>query len=180
MDSLLRSARRAEQACQAALGSGDGGGGGGWAQRPLVLLLGRFLDEMAIESHEAEQGGGGDSGGGSGTCAGAVLVTTIHQAKGLEWEEVYMPGMTEGSLPLRPASLLPNSLEEVEHIEEERRLAYVGFTRARGCLHLSWAERAADAGGAWGGGAVGGRPKPSRFLPPAVPALSSHVLHLPG
>jgi DNA helicase II / ATP-dependent DNA helicase PcrA len=53
----------------------------------------------------------------------AVLVTSVHRAKGLEWPVVHVPGMAAGSFPLGPDP-------------EERRLAYVAWTRAREALHL--------------------------------------------
>ncbi|NYF10207.1 DNA helicase-2/ATP-dependent DNA helicase PcrA [Leifsonia sp. AK011] len=78
----------------------------------------------------------------------AVTLTTIHSAKGLEWESVYLVGLAEGLLPLSHA-------KDDAAIEEERRLLYVGITRARRSLALSW------AGGS--GGSRAAR-KPSRFL----------------
>ena len=108
-------------------------------------------------------------GGGSGS----VLVTTIHQAKGLEWPVVYLPFMTEGSLPLLPACLPPHSKEMLEHIEEERRIAYVGFTRARHQLVLSWS----DVVGADGGGAAaGGNKENTAAAGAAAPAKRSRFL----
>jgi DNA helicase-2/ATP-dependent DNA helicase PcrA len=78
-----------------------------------------------------------------------VTVASLHAAKGLEWEAVFMPGLTDGMLPIVYA-------QTDEAVEEERRLFYVGVTRARSRLHLSWALARAP----------GGRPsrKPSRFL----------------
>lgn len=59
-----------------------------------------------------------------------VTLSTLHAAKGLEWTHVHMVGMTEGQLPISYA-------EGAEQIDEERRLAYVGVTRARATLSLS-------------------------------------------
>ncbi|WP_433497862.1 ATP-dependent DNA helicase UvrD2 [Sphaerimonospora sp. CA-214678] len=61
-----------------------------------------------------------------------VTLASLHAAKGLEWDAVFLVGLTEGMLPIVYA-------ETAEQIEEERRLLYVGVTRAREHLHLSWA-----------------------------------------
>ncbi|MBR7830075.1 ATP-dependent DNA helicase UvrD2 [Actinospica sp. MGRD01-02] len=78
-----------------------------------------------------------------------VTLASLHSAKGLEWDAVHLVGLTEGLLPITYA-------ETDEQIEEERRLLYVGVTRARETLQLSWALARAP----------GGRPsrRPSRFL----------------
>lgn len=64
-----------------------------------------------------------------------VTLASIHAAKGLEWDAVFLVGLNEGTLPIRHA--LKGAGSE-EAIEEERRLFYVGITRAREHLHLSW------------------------------------------
>ena len=137
----------------------SGCGGGGVSERALSnAALSTFCDALMMASHEATAGGVAER---------MVLVTTIHQSKGLEWDDVHIPLLTEGSLPLRPRGLNPNSLELVEHLEEERRLCYVAFTRARRTLTLSWAaEGAAPPAGATHSAAHAPRSKPSRFLPP--------------
>jgi DNA helicase-2/ATP-dependent DNA helicase PcrA len=65
-----------------------------------------------------------------------VLLMTLHSAKGLEFESVFVVGLEEGLLP-HSRSLADAS---GSGLEEERRLAYVGMTRARDALHLSWAR----------------------------------------
>ncbi|MCX7521949.1 ATP-dependent helicase [Microbacterium sp. STN6] len=77
----------------------------------------------------------------------AVTLATLHSAKGLEWDAVHILGLSEGLVPISYAT-------SFEQIDEERRLLYVGITRARRLLSLSWAEQAQR----------GGSRAPSRFL----------------
>jgi DNA helicase-2/ATP-dependent DNA helicase PcrA len=64
-----------------------------------------------------------------------VTLMTLHGAKGLEFPVVFLAGLEEGLFPLS------RSMDSVEDIEEERRLFYVGITRARERLFLTWAHR---------------------------------------
>ena len=75
----------------------------------------------------------------------AVTLCTLHAAKGLEWDDVHIVGLGDGLMPIGYA-------RTAAAVEEERRLLYVGITRARRRLALSWAENAA------------GPREPSRFL----------------
>ena len=82
-----------------------------------------------------------------------VTLASLHAAKGLEWDAVYLVGLADGTLPISHALAHgPDS----EAVEEERRLLYVGITRARIHLELSWALARTP------GGRQGRRP--SRFL----------------
>ena len=64
-----------------------------------------------------------------------ATMMTLHSAKGLEYDAVFMSGMEEGIFPSARA------MQEDNRVEEERRLCYVGVTRARKLLHLSYARR---------------------------------------
>ncbi|MCY7413496.1 MAG: ATP-dependent helicase [Salinibacterium sp.] len=79
----------------------------------------------------------------------AVTITTLHSAKGLEWHSVYIVGLSEGMLPISYA-------KDAAAIDEERRLLYVGITRAQRSLALSWS--------ASGGQGRAAARQPSRFL----------------
>ena len=65
-----------------------------------------------------------------------VQLLTYHRAKGLEFEAVFLPRLLGGELPFKRAP------RERRHPDEERRLLYVGITRARKCLYLSWPREA--------------------------------------
>ena len=84
----------------------------------------------------------------------AVSLMTLHGAKGLEWPVVFIVGCSEGLLPIAYA-------DTPAELEEERRLLYVGVTRARDRLRLSWARSAAPRPG---------ERRPSRFLAELMPA----------
>ena len=75
-----------------------------------------------------------------------VTLSTLHAAKGLEWPHVYLAGWAEGALPISYAT-------GFDAIDEERRLAYVGVTRAARTLAVSWSRSAGR-----------GERAPSRFL----------------
>ncbi len=72
------------------------------------------------------------------TVAGVTLAS-LHAAKGLEWDAVFLVGLTDGTLPIQHA-------ETPDEIEEERRLFYVGVTRARTRLAMSWALARTEGG----------------------------------
>jgi len=91
-----------------------------------------------------------------------VTLASLHAAKGLEWDAVYLVGLADNTLPISHALVHgPDS----EAVEEERRLLYVGITRARMYLELSWAL-ARNAGGRQSR-------RPSRFLNGIAPQTQS-------
>jgi DNA helicase-2/ATP-dependent DNA helicase PcrA len=114
----------------------------------LATPLERFLAEAALLS-SAETVVGNEDG---------VTLMTLHTAKGLEWPVVVLTGLEHGLFPLARAEEQPDGLEE------ERRLCYVGLTRAKDKLYLTWA-RARRRGGELRPGI------PSRFLKGLPPEI---------
>jgi DNA helicase-2/ATP-dependent DNA helicase PcrA len=110
--------------------------------------LERFLAEAALLS-SADTVVGREDG---------VTLMTLHTAKGLEWPVVVLTGLEHGLFPLARAEEQPDGLEE------ERRLCYVGLTRAKDKLYLTWA-RARRRGGELRPG------MPSRFLRAIPPGI---------
>ncbi|MHA7191685.1 ATP-dependent DNA helicase UvrD2 [Arthrobacter sp. MDT2-16] len=84
-----------------------------------------------------------------------VTLASLHSAKGLEWDAVFLVGLSEGLMPISFA-------DTQEGIDEERRLLYVGITRARIHLSMSWSTSRSPGGRA--------SRKPSRFLDALRPA----------
>ncbi|WP_408065950.1 ATP-dependent DNA helicase UvrD2 [[Mycobacterium] vasticus] len=91
-----------------------------------------------------------------------VTLASLHAAKGLEWDAVFLVGLADGTLPISHA--LAHG-PDGEAVEEERRLLYVGVTRARIHLALSWALARAPGGRA--------SRKPSRFLSGIAPQAAA-------
>ena len=88
--------------------------------------LGDFLDEISLVADISEHEDNDD----------VITLMTLHSAKGLEFPIVFITGMEEGIFPHQNAFL-----EGDEGIEEERRLCYVGFTRAKERLYLTNAKK---------------------------------------
>jgi DNA helicase-2/ATP-dependent DNA helicase PcrA len=88
-------------------------------------MLERYLTQSTLVTPTDEFGGANASG---------VTLLTVHMAKGLEWPVVALAGLEDGLFPLARTAGEPGGLEE------ERRLCYVGLTRARERLYLSWAR----------------------------------------
>ncbi|MFT4816711.1 MAG: DNA helicase-2/ATP-dependent DNA helicase PcrA, partial [Cyclobacteriaceae bacterium] len=87
-------------------------------------FLSAFLDKAALDAGETQADESED----------AVQLMTLHSAKGLEFHLVFLAGMEEGLFPHKM------SMENIAGLEEERRLCYVGITRARTKLYMSHAE----------------------------------------
>ena len=114
--------------------------------------LAAFLSHAALEAGEGQGEAWQD----------CVQLMTLHSAKGLEFPQVYLVGMEDGLFPSQ------KSTEETGRLEEERRLAYVGITRARERLVLTYAESRRLHG-------VESYARPSRFLAEIPPALLHEV-----
>ncbi|MDT0156722.1 ATP-dependent helicase [Microbacterium sp. ARD32] len=117
----------------------------GWEARRAILRLAEdapdgttlrvFADELMARAKDQHE-----------PALRTVTLSTLHAAKGLEWPHVLLAGWAEGALPISYASTF-------EAVDEERRLAYVGITRAARTLAISWSRSAGR-----------GERAPSRFL----------------
>ena len=105
-------------------------GAAGWAE---VAQAGEEGDGSLIERYLTQASLLGPTDEAVGDPRGVTLLTA-HMAKGLEWPVVALAGLEEGLFPLARTAGEPGGLEE------ERRLCYVGLTRARERLYLSWAR----------------------------------------
>jgi DNA helicase-2/ATP-dependent DNA helicase PcrA len=114
-------------------------------------VLPAFLSEVALDA--------GDEEGMNGA---TVKLMTLHSAKGLEFPLVFLSGMEEGLFPHHRTS------HDRALLEEERRLCYVGITRAMRKLYLTYAEKRAFAG-------LSGINRPSRFIDEIPSNLIEHV-----
>ncbi len=83
-----------------------------------------FLSHASLEAGDNQASAGSD----------ALQLMTVHSAKGLEFDAVFITGLEEGIFPHE------NSVSEIDGLEEERRLAYVAITRARQRLYLSMSQ----------------------------------------
>jgi DNA helicase-2/ATP-dependent DNA helicase PcrA len=153
---------------QQRLGLGEDAAGAGAEARErqaaLTSLLG-MVDRLVAERPDADatmvladldrrRAAEADTGGSG------IELATLHRAKGLEWDAVFLPMLEEGTLPVAQAG------GDAAAIAEERRLLYVGITRARHALALSWAAQRTTAQGRTG------TRKPSRFLADLQPSAS--------
>ncbi|HEX8150736.1 MAG TPA: UvrD-helicase domain-containing protein [Pyrinomonadaceae bacterium] len=112
-----------------------------------------LLADVALDPSDATQNGARERGGGY------VTLSTVHSAKGLEWDALFVIWMTDGWFPSS------RSYDEFEDLEEERRLLYVATTRARRYLYFVYPQAAPR-------GAEGDAlPAVSRFLEPIPDAV---------
>ena len=118
-----------------------------------------FLAHAALEAGEG-QGGAADD---------CVQLMTLHSAKGLEFPSVVIVGLEEGLFPHERSLASADLSASADGVEEERRLCYVGITRAREELALSFAE---TRNRGWGKTACN---EPSRFLGEIPPQLMAEV-----
>lgn len=118
------------------------------SEAPADMTLPQFLSEVALDAGEKE----GESD------INSIKLMTLHSAKGLEFPLVFMSGLEEGLFPHHRCAHDQNLLEE------ERRLCYVGITRAMKKLFITFAEKRTFAGSS-------GVARPSRFIKEIPPEL---------
>ncbi len=102
-----------------------GAANGGSGEDEPATLLERYLTQAVLVT---------PADGAAEDAVAGVTLMTVHMAKGLEWPAVALAGLEDGLFPLGRSAGVPGGLEE------ERRLCYVGLTRARERLYLSWAR----------------------------------------
>jgi DNA helicase-2/ATP-dependent DNA helicase PcrA len=118
----------------------------------------KLLDDIALDPTEAVQENTPRRG------SGFVTLSTVHSAKGLEWDNVFLIWMTDGWFPSSRFQ------DEFDDYDEERRLLYVATTRARKDLHFVY-----PAVDVYRGPETEGTPTLSRFLEPIPPSILPHA-----
>jgi len=122
----------------------------------------KLLDDVALDPTEATQGNTARRG------SGFVTLSTVHSAKGLEWDSLFIIWMTDGWFPSNRFQ------DEFDDLEEERRLLYVATTRAKRELHFVCPLNV------YRGGDGDSFPTISRFLEPIPPTILPHASLLGG
>ena len=118
----------------------------------------KLLEDVALDPTEAVQGSASRNGGGF------VTLSTVHSAKGLEWDNLFVIWMTDGWFPANRFQ------DEFDDFEEERRLLYVATTRAKKELHFVY-----PAVNVYNNLETDGSPTLSRFLEPIAPTILPHA-----
>src|SRR4029434_9589334 len=117
----------------------------------------KLLDDVAIDPSEAIEGNA------SRRATGFVTLSTVHSAKGLEWNNLFVIWRTDGWFPSNRFQ------DEFDDLEEERRLLYVATTRAKRDLHFVYPINV------YRGPETDGTPALSRFLEPIPPDILGHA-----
>jgi DNA helicase II / ATP-dependent DNA helicase PcrA len=117
----------------------------------------KLLEDIALDPSDALQGSG------ARRSTGFVTLSTVHSAKGLEWDNLFIIWMTDGWFPSNRFQ------DEFDDLEEERRLLYVAATRARKDLSFVYPANV------YRGPETDGTPALSRFLEPIPPEILTHA-----